>query len=103
TPSNTEAEIEDAWVALPRTSGATSTHYEWKVYRTLIHGGINHGRQVVRFRDSHRQAHENEIIEPEIEAMNRLKRREPITYFHQRNGVAELFYKLGWRGGEPLT
>ena len=24
------------------------------------------------------------------------KRREPITYFHEHNGVAELFNKLGW-------
>jgi hypothetical protein len=35
--------------------------------------------------------------------MNRFKRREPITYFHQRNGVAELFYKLCWKDAEPVS
>ncbi len=73
--------------------------YEWKVYRTLIHGGINHGQQIVRY------AYEDEFgeVKPETPEMNLLKRREPITYFHQRNGVAELFYKLAWHDSEPMV
>jgi hypothetical protein len=49
-----------------------------KVRRTLIHGGINHGQQ---------------IVEPAA------LRREPITYFHPSNGVGELYHKLTW--GNP--
>jgi hypothetical protein len=49
--------------------------YETKTYRTLIHGGINHGRQ---------------IHEP------KQYRRTPITYFHPKNGVGELFGKFSW-------
>lgn len=94
------------WTALPPKMIGEPPHpvgkqapYEWKVYRTLIHGGINHGRQIIRYR----YEDENATIFPETVALNLKKRREPITYFHQRNGVAELFYKLGWRDAEPLT
>jgi hypothetical protein len=71
--------------------------YEWKVYRTLIHGGINHGRQIIRYR----YADENDKIFPETVEMNFRKRREPITYFHEMNGVAELFHKLSWPNAQP--
>jgi hypothetical protein len=46
--------------------------------RTLIHGGINHGQQ---------------IVWPEP------LRRQPITYFHPTNGIGEIFQKLTW--GNP--
>ncbi len=49
-----------------------------RVRRTLIHGGINHGQQ---------------LVWPEP------LRREPITYFHPANGIGELFHKLTW--GNP--
>ncbi len=55
--------------------------YETKTYRTLIHGGINHGRQ---------------IVEP------KRFRRTPITYFHPKNGVGELFGKLSAGGDARL-
>ena len=58
-----------------------------KMTRTLIHGGINHGRQITGYKN---------LLGMETPAMTLKKRREPITYFHERNGVAELFYKLGW-------
>ncbi len=47
---------------------------EGRIYRTLIHGGINHGQQ---------------IYEPASE------RRSPITYFHPTNGIGEVFEFLG--------
>src|SRR5207244_3596352 len=94
-------------------------HIEHKVHRTLIHGGINHGRQIVHFKD-HKLSMTvanvgllaapfgdgpllvaNTIRRPPIHyaalespEMSLRKRREPITYFHERNGVAELFHKL---------
>jgi SAM-dependent methyltransferase len=49
-----------------------------KVRRTLIHGGINHGQQL--------------IWPPEM-------RRQPITYFHPSNGIGEIYHKLTW--GNP--
>jgi hypothetical protein len=65
-----------------------------KIYRTLIHGGINHGRQIVGYKNS---------LGMESPAATLRKRREPITYFHERNGVAELFYKLCWPTSQPVT
>jgi hypothetical protein len=50
-----------------------------QVRRTMIHGGINHGQQ---------------IVSPEP------LRRQPITYFHPTNGIGELFHKLTW-GSAP--
>lgn len=67
---------------------------ESRIYRTLIHGGINHGRQIVGFRDH---------FGKETKEMTFKKRREPITYFHERNGVAELFHKLCWPNSAPPT
>jgi SAM-dependent methyltransferase len=46
--------------------------------RTLIHGVINHGQQ---------------IVSPPF------MRRHPITYFHPTNGIGEIFHKLTW--GNP--
>ena len=71
----------------PRGEHDAQTHSEWKRYRELIHGGINHGRQIVGYKD----ANDNESVE-----MSLIKRREPITYFHDRNGVAEVYHKLCW-------
>lgn len=50
-----------------------------QVRRTMIHGGINHGQQIV-------------FPEP--------LRREPVTYFHPTNGIGEIFHKLTW-GSAP--
>ncbi len=72
----------------------TDEYSETKIYRTLIHGGINHGRQIVKMKD--RLGKENATLDLR-------KRREPITYFHQRNGVAELYYKLAWPKAEPVS
>ncbi len=60
---------------------------ERKIYRVLVHGGINHGAQVYAVMDkdgklSAAQAHR--------------ERRKTITYFHERNGVAEVYQKLSW-------
>ena len=60
---------------------------EWKVYRTLIHGGINHGRQITDFK------REDNVENP---TLTMIKRREPITYFYDRNGVAEVYNTLIW-------
>jgi hypothetical protein len=98
TAAKTEAEIERAWIPLPGLYKNHEPPKEWKIYRELVHGGINHGRQIVRFKKADEQGKET----PETEEMNLLKRREPITYFHQRNGVAEVFYKLCWPTAEPL-
>lgn len=65
-----------------------------KMSRTLIHGGINHGRQIVGYKNA---------LGMETPVMTMKKRREPITYFHERNGVAELFYKLGWSAAQPVS
>ena len=65
---------------------------ETKVYRTLIHGGINHGRQIIKYAD-------NSGVENL--ALTLKKRREPITYFHERNGVAEVYHKLAWPDAQP--
>jgi hypothetical protein len=48
---------------------------EERIYHTLIHGGINHGRQIV--------------YPPQ-------RRTEPITYFHPTNGIGEVFAKFSW-------
>ncbi len=70
-----------------------------KIYRTLIHGGINHGRQIVHFKQLDPWGEDL----PENKSVVLRKRREPITYFHERNGVAELFYKLGWADSQPVS
>jgi hypothetical protein len=65
---------------------------EFKRYRALIHGGIDHGRQVIDY------------VDPEghtTEALRLRKRREPITYFHERNGVAEVYHKLSFPNEQP--
>jgi len=45
------------------------------VYHTLVHGGINHGSQ---------------IVQPES------RRRETITYFHPTSGIGQIFKKFSW-------
>jgi SAM-dependent methyltransferase len=57
---------------------ASGEEREVPVRRTLIHGGIDHGQQ---------------ILWPPA------KRREPVTYFHPTNGIGEIFHKLTW--GNP--
>jgi hypothetical protein len=46
-----------------------------RVVHTLVHGGINHGSQ---------------IVEPEH------RRRETITYFHPTGGIGQIFKKFSW-------
>jgi len=99
TPTRIDEEIESAWSNLPIWRETQKQPREWKVYRTLIHGGINHGRQIVRFKWGDNQGHET----LETAEANLQKRREPITYFHERNGVAELFYKLCWDKSQPIS
>jgi hypothetical protein len=48
---------------------------EGRISHTLIHGGIDHGRQ---------------IVEP------RYLRNQPVTYFHPSNGIGEVFQKFSW-------
>lgn len=122
-------EDKGAWSKLPQLKEDHEVPYEWKKYRTLIHGGINHGRQIVGYKDNRAiwalqpannvavmampfggpfQAVSYWLVErsmPDFEsdAMTRKKRREPITYFHERNGIAELYYKLSWPTAQPLT
>ncbi|MBI2805492.1 MAG: hypothetical protein HYX68_10990 [Planctomycetes bacterium] len=92
-------EHEGRWSQMPQHFEDEPVPHEWKAYRTLIHGGINHGSQVVRYK------YENELgIETEeTPEMNLRKRREPITYFYERNGIAEVFYKLCWTKGQPVS
>jgi hypothetical protein len=45
------------------------------LYHTLVHGGINHGSQ---------------IVEPKS------RRRETITYFHPTGGIGQIFKKFSW-------
>jgi hypothetical protein len=97
--SDEDENAERNWTPLPPKTTGKQSPYEWKVYRTLIHGGINHGRQIIRYR----YEDENGNLFKESESFNKIKRREPITYFHERNGVAELFHKLAWRDAQPVT
>jgi hypothetical protein len=92
-------EQKGTWEAMPELFKGHDVPAEWKVYRKLIHGGIDHGQQVVRYK----YEDANGVVTEETEAMNLRKRREPITYFHERNGIAELFYKLTWPKAQPVT
>ena len=60
------------------TEGHDGEKHVVRTWRTLIHGGINHGQQIV--------------YPPEM-------RRQPITYFHPSNGIGEIFHKMTW--GNP--
>jgi hypothetical protein len=134
---------DDAWARLPQLYEHQRPPYEWKVYRRLMHGGINHGQQIVQYKDD-RAVYpvlgattmglmgspmgegallaamglfpEGIVSTPDGEAylprtelvftsreMLMRKRREPITYFYERNGVAELFYKLCWPKSQPVA
>ena len=121
-------ETKGAWEEMPPLFKDQAVPSEWKVYRTLIHGGINHGRQIVQYKDDRTvyQAmtvstvaligsplgqgpllassglflNREELVNKELTMR---KRREPITYFHERNGVAELFYKLTWPYAQPVS
>jgi hypothetical protein len=58
-----------------------------KTYRTLVHGGIDHGREIVKVVDSQMRSDDG---------LNRKIRRDPITYFHPLNGVGEAYAKFSW-------
>ncbi len=92
---------EKRWVTVqfPRMDDGKKPHIEQRVYRTLIHGGINHGREIVHIRYMDQFGD----MLPEDPQQSLRKRREPITYFHERNGVAELFHKLCWPNSPPPT
>ncbi len=122
-------EDKGAWTKMPPLKEDHEVPYEWKKYRTLIHGGINHGRQIVGYKDNRAiwalQPANNVAVlampfggafqaasywmmdrsfpDFESEEMTLKKRREPITYFHERNGIAEIFYKLCWPTSQPIT
>lgn len=55
--------------------------------RILVHGGINHGGQILGVYD--KDGREDPVKSHRF-------RRMPITYFHERNGVAEVYHKLSW-------
>jgi hypothetical protein len=121
---------DDAWARMPQMYENQPTPYEWKVYRRLMHGGINHGQQIVRYKDDRAVQpvlgattvglmgsplgegpllaslaafpDRTEIVFESHELLMR-KRREPVTYFYERNGVAELFYKLCWPKAQPVA
>jgi hypothetical protein len=121
---------DHAWERLPQSYEGQATPWEWKVYRRLMHGGINHGQQIVQYKDNRAVypvlaatttalmgsplgegpllaslaafPDRTEIVFENHELLMR-KRREPITYFYERNGVAELFYKLCWPNAQPLA
>ena len=83
---------ERNWTPLPPKTAHEEYAYEWKVYRTLIHGGINHGRQIIRYRYKDEKGN----LFPERVEMNLKKRREPITYFH--GATASLSFSTSWPG-----
>ncbi len=97
--SDDDMDDDRNWHLLPPKPTSEQMAREGKVYRKLIHGGIDHGRQIIRYR--YKDEHGN--LFPETVELNLKKRREPITYFHERNGVAELFHKLAWPNAQPLT
>ena len=63
-----------------------------KIIRILIHGGINHGGQLMAALDG-----EGNLVG----GTQGKERRTPITYFHERNGVAEVYHKLSWPNAPP--
>ncbi len=79
-------------VVQPRLPGQEPTAPERKTFRILISGGINHGGQIVAWADEH--GHEDAARSLQL-------RRMPITYFHERNGVAEVYHKLSWPHAQP--
>jgi hypothetical protein len=127
---NETSRDDDAWARLPRLYEHQRPPYEWKVYRRLMHGGINHGQQIVQYKDDRAVypvlaattvgllgsplgegpllagmaafPDRTEVVFEFHELLMR-KRREPITYFYERNGVAELFYKLCWPKSQPVA
>ncbi len=105
--------VRDQNQGVPFIANEQIAKREWKTYRTLIHGGINHGRQITRVLDDkaveawiaeHGHVRLEDFSNIKIdEALTLRKRREPITYFHERNGVAEIYYKLSWPNEQPPT
>jgi hypothetical protein len=63
------------WAQLVALHAPDVDFKELRTYHTLMHGGINHGR---------------EIITPAS------RRSQPITYFHPTNGIGEIFEKFSW-------
>ena len=43
-------ETDPNWYRLPTIDEDQRPIREWKIYRTLIHGGINHGRQITDYK-----------------------------------------------------
>src|SRR5204863_433279 len=58
-----------------RASGSGPEGENEPIFHSLIHGGINHGMQIVR---------------PVT------RRREPITYFDPTGGIGQIFKKFSW-------
>lgn len=84
--------LDAGLVKLPMISADDPFPAERNVYHVLMHGGINHGAQIV----AHGDAEGNE--QPLLTLQ---RRRTPTAYFHERNGVAEVFHKLTWSDAAP--
>jgi hypothetical protein len=101
----------------------TEKQFERKTYRVLLHGNIDHGRQIVDYETT-------VVVVPAFiqstigmgatplgsgsflaatlmvpgrfdkgyssERLNLYKRREATSYFHERNGVAEIYRRFSW-------
>ena len=74
-------------VNLPKAPGVDYPRSERTSIRMLVHGGVNHGGQIVAYIDE---------FGNETPGVTQRKRRAPIMYFHERNGVAEVFHRLAW-------
>src|SRR5262249_14355825 len=44
-------EARGDWEPMPQAHEHEDVPYEWKTVRRLIHGGINHGQQIVAYKD----------------------------------------------------
>jgi hypothetical protein len=77
---------------MPKLPDADDPPPQYRIYRTLIHGGTDHGLQIIASSD------EEGNVSREL---TQRKRRAPITYFHERNGIAEIFHKLSWPRAQP--
>ena len=66
-----------SFLRLRKGAAPNNVHTDGKinVYHTLVHGGINHGSEIV--------------VPPS-------RRRETITYFHPTGGIGQLFKEFSW-------
>ena len=72
----------------PSAPGVDYPRSERTSIRMLVHGGVNHGGQIVAYID--------ECLANETPGVTQRKRSAPIMNFHESNGVAEVFHRLAW-------